>query len=137
MRLINDGHFCHFGPFFAHLPPLKNDKKKTPGKITILQMCTCTIHENYMMYVSWVQWTEFYVILDHFLPFYPNNNTHKKKLKKWKKCLDICHVTHMYQKSWSNDHILNCSWDTRHDRCNFYFPFWDIFCCYSCNNPKK
>ena len=21
MRLINDRHFCHFGPFFAHLPP--------------------------------------------------------------------------------------------------------------------
>ena len=45
-----------------------------------------------------------------------------------KKCLDICHVTQMYQKSWPNDHILNCSWDTRHDRCNFYFSFWDIFC---------
>ena len=44
------------------------------------------------------------------------------------KCLDIFHVRQMYQKSWSNDHILNCSWDARHARCNFYFSFWDIFC---------
>ena len=47
-----DKPFCHFGPFFAHLPlnNLKNQnfettrKKRKPGDITILYLCT--IHEN-------------------------------------------------------------------------------------------
>ena len=85
--------FLSFWTLFCPFTPLKKWRKKTTlGEVTILQMFTCTIHENHMMYGSWVQWTECYVILDHFLPFYPNNNT-QKKLKKWKKCLDICHVT--------------------------------------------
>ena len=25
------------------------------------------------------------------------------------------------------DHMLYCSWDMVHDRCNFYFSFWAIF----------
>ena len=24
--------------------------------------------------------------------------------------------------------MLNYSWETRHDRCKFYFSFWDIYC---------
>ena len=43
---VTDKIFCHFGQFFAHLPP-KNQKnqnfkkvKKTPGDMIILHMCT-------------------------------------------------------------------------------------------------
>ena len=52
----SDSIFCHFGQFFAHLPP-KNPKnqnfekmKKMPGDIIILHMCT--INDNHMMYGS-------------------------------------------------------------------------------------
>ena len=70
---MTDRIFCHFGPFFALLPPnnFKNRNleklKKRPGDI-ILHMCT--INYNHMMYGSWVRQTIFFVILDHFLPFY-------------------------------------------------------------------
>ena len=46
--------------------------KKIPGDIIILHMCT--INENHMMYIMVPEiWsaTEFFLILDHFLPFYP------------------------------------------------------------------
>ena len=46
---------CHFGPFFAMLPPLNNPEnqnfkklRKTPREIIIFHMCT--INDNHMMY---------------------------------------------------------------------------------------
>ena len=58
---VMDRIFCHFGPFFALLPPnnLKNqsfekmeggEKKKQPGDIIILRMSN--INDNHMMYGS-------------------------------------------------------------------------------------
>ena len=52
---MRDRIFCHFGPFLSLLPPNnpkyqnfeKMKKKKTPGDIIILHMCT--IHDNPMM----------------------------------------------------------------------------------------
>ena len=83
-----------------------------------------------------VQRTEFFVILDHFLPFLI--------LKKWKKCLDIpfymctINANHMMYDSWdmkcdrqnflSFYYMLHCSWVMAHDGCNCYFTFWVIFC---------
>ena len=46
--------------------------------------------------------TEFFVVLDHFLPFYPPNNLKIKILKKWKKSsgyiiiLYLCHKWQSY-----------------------------------------
>ena len=51
-----DKIFCHFGPFFALLPPNnpKNQNfekmKKPPGDIITLHMCT--INDNHTMYGS-------------------------------------------------------------------------------------
>ena len=44
--------------------------KKFAGDIIILYMCTK--NHNHMIYSSWdTEWdTEFFIILDHFLPFY-------------------------------------------------------------------
>ena len=68
----------HFLPFYSHTDPENQNfekMKKTPGDITILQMST--INDSHMMYGSWlrygVQQTEFFVILDCFLPFYHPN----------------------------------------------------------------
>ena len=52
----------------------RKKKKKTAEDIFILHKCT--INENHIMYgASYAAWkTEFFVILDHILPFYPTNN---------------------------------------------------------------
>ena len=55
--------------------------KKTAREI-ILYMCT-----NHLMYsfhdTDWD--TEFFIILGHFLPFYPTNNPHNQNFEKLKK----------------------------------------------------
>ena len=55
------------------------------GEIIILRICT--INENQTMYSSWdmERDRQKYLILGHFLPFYPTNNQKIKTLKKWKK----------------------------------------------------
>ena len=74
--------------FFSLLPPyepikskfLKNEKKKkTTEDIIILQICT--INDIHMMYGSSdmeCNGQNFFVILDHFLHFYPPNNSFEK-----------------------------------------------------------
>ena len=62
--------------------------------------------------------TDFLVILDHFLPFYPFFENLKKSTG------DII-ILHKCTKN--HDHMLYCSWDTVHDRCSCYFSFWAIF----------
>ena len=76
-----DRIFCHSGPFFALLPRygprktkfLKNEKK--PWK----HYHFTNVYHKWQSYDVWflrygVQRTEFLVILDHFLLFYPPNS---------------------------------------------------------------
>ena len=76
--------------------------EKTPGGISILHMCT--INGNHMMYVSWrygVWQTEFFVILDGFLPFYPPNNKdyqNFEKTRRKKNTRRYYHFKHVYHK---------------------------------------
>ena len=81
-----------------------------------------------------VQWTEFFVILDHFLPFYPPNNLKNQNFKKMKKMPgDI--ILHKCTKN--HDHMLFCSWDMACDTCNCYFSFWTNFCPFTAQQSKK
>ena len=58
IRSETDGFFCHFGPFFAILPPPPQQPenqsfeklKKTSEDVIILQMCTK--NHDHMMYAS-------------------------------------------------------------------------------------
>ena len=93
----HDRIFCHFGKFFAHLPP-KNPKnqnfekmRKMPGDAIILHKCT----KNYdhMVYCSWDMvldrcncYFSFWAI---FGPFNPLTCLKNKNFKKWKKHLEI------------------------------------------------
>ena len=94
----------HFLPFY---PPNKtkyqNFKKffKMPGNIIILQIST--INYNHMMYGSWniEHDTEFFVILDNFLPIYPVKTWKFKILKNERKPWRYYHFTQVYQKSGS------------------------------------
>ena len=100
--------------------------KKAPGDI-ILYMCT--INDNHIYDVCFlrhgVRRTEFFIILDDFLPFCPPNNPKNQNFEKMEKTPgDI--ILHKCTKK--HDHMLHCSWDMACDRYNFHFSFWAIFC---------
>ena len=81
-----------------------------------------------MIYGSWdygVWQTEFFAISSQFLPFYPLNNLQNQNFERMKKHLEISSLQECVK---NHDHMLDCSWDMAHDRCNFYFSFWAIFC---------
>ena len=75
-----DRFFCHYGLFFALLPPMDPESqnfekmKKTLEDIIILQIFTT--YDSHMIYgFSDIECNRefFFDILDHFLPFYPLN----------------------------------------------------------------
>ena len=59
--------------------------------------------------------TEFFVILDHFLPFYPLRTWKTNIFKKWKKCLEVWRYIILQKCIKNHDHMLHCSWDTTRD----------------------
>ena len=130
---VTDRMFCYFGLVFALLPPnnSKNqnfEKKKTiPVDIIILDMCT--INYNYKMCGSWDTECDrqiFFVILDHFLLFYPPNNPKNQNFEKMKKMPRDIIILHKCTKN--HDDMLHCSWDMMHDGCKSCFLFWAISC---------
>ena len=101
--------------------------KKMLVDIIILHMCT--INENHMIYGSWdmacMRQTECFLILDHFLFFYPPNNAENQNFEKMKKTPGGIIISH---KCTTNDnHIIYDSWYMKHDRQNF-LSFWATFC---------
>ena len=78
--------------------------KNLPGDIIILHKCT--INDNHIRYGSWDMERDrqnFFVILDHFLHFYPPNNLKNQNFEKLKKknTWRYHHFTLVYQKSLS------------------------------------
>ena len=93
-----DKIFCHFGQYFAHLPPknLKNEFflkkwKKTPGDIIILTKCTKNQH--HMLYCYWdmthVKGNCYFSFWTIFCPFTPLTAQKMKISKKWKEHLEM------------------------------------------------
>ena len=130
--------FCHFGPFLPFYPPMdsgnKNDQKNEKKHLKILSF----YKHKWQSYDVWflkyrVHQTNFFVILDHFLPFYPPNNPKNQNFEKMKKTPgDII----LYKCTKNHDHMLYCSWDMVHDGCN-YFSFWAIFCPFTPLTTRK
>ena len=79
----------------------------------------------YMVPEIWTT-TDFFVIMCHFLPFYPLNSPQNKNIKKMKKIPGDIIILHKYPKN--HDHMLYCSRHTARDTCNCYFSFWALFC---------
>ena len=84
--------FCHFTPLWTpKINMLKKwKKKKSPGDYYHFT----NVHHKWQSYDVWflrygVQRTEFLVILDCFLPFYPPNNPKNQNFEKMKKSLGI------------------------------------------------
>ena len=84
-----------------------------------------TKNYNHMVYNSWDNewdWNIFFVILDHFLPFYPSNNLENKILKKRKKHLEM---SSFYMCPKNHDHMMYAFWDMECDWQTF-LSFWTI-----------
>ena len=77
----------------------------------------------FLRYGAWQ--TEFFVILDHFLPFYPPNNLKNQNFEKMKKLPGDIIILHMCTTN--ENHMMYVSWDMEHDRHNF-FAFLTILC---------
>ena len=120
------GHFLPFYP--ANNPKNQNFEKmkKTPGDNIILQMCS--INDNHMKYGSWDMETNGHNFLSFWTIFCPSNPLKTKKIKISKKWKNAWRYHHFMQEYENHDHMLYCSWDMAHDRCNFHFSFWAIFC---------
>ena len=69
--------------------------------------------------------TEFFVISDHFLPFYPTNNPKNQNFEKMKKALGDIIILHRCNTN--DNHIMYSSSDTRQDR-QHLLSFWTIYC---------
>ena len=84
-----------FWTVFTLLAPYDQENKnflkmrKTPEDVKTSQIFT--INESYdFWFLSYgVQRTEHFVILDHFLPFYPLNNPKNENFEKMKKHLEM------------------------------------------------
>ena len=114
--------------------------KKTPGDIVILHMST--INNNHMIYGSWEIergkhnfwsfWTIFFLFTFFFYLFVPfyllpfSKDPKNQNFEKTKNASGDIIILHKCTKK--HDHMLHCSRDTGHDRCNFRFSFWAIFC---------
>ena len=139
---ITDIIFCHFGPTFDLLPPnnpkkqnLKKWKKKQPGDIIILHMCT--INDNHMMYGSWVIQHDRHIFLSFWTVFFlftPLTTKKSKILKKWKKHLEILSFYKVYHKWQSYD-----VWFMRYGAWWIeFFVILDWFLhFYPCKNPQN
>ena len=112
--------FCHFGHFFALLSlygPRKSKFWKNKQHTWRYYRFT-NAHHKWQSYDVWIlrcemQQTEFLVILDQFLHFYPKNQNFKK-LKKMSGDIIILHLCTV-----NDNHMIYSSWDMKRDRQNF------------------
>ena len=141
-----------FLPFYPPPPTPHNNLKikilkkwkKTPGDIPISHKCT--INGKWQLYDVWFlryeAWqTEFFAILDRFLPFYPPNNSKNENFEKLKKNTWRCY--HFSLCTINGNHMMYGFWDIACDGCNCSFSFWTSFCpftpltCLKNENLKK
>ena len=103
--------------------------KKNPGGVIILNMIT--INENHMMYDSWDMEHDkyFFLILDHFLPFYtpvPPNNPENQNFEKMKKATGDVIILH--KCTINNNHMIYGSYEMWSAPGRFFLSSWAIFC---------
>ena len=79
------GHFLSFYP--SNDPEIQNFEKMKKALGDIILLHVCTIIDNHMMYGSWdtEHNRQIFVILGHFLVFYPTTNLKNQILEKNKK----------------------------------------------------
>ena len=129
LKLVILGRFL---PFYSpknqenqNFEKIKKKIKKPAGDIIILHRSA--ICNNHMMHGSWdtqCNWQNFLPFWTIFCPFTTVTTRKIKILKKRKYPGDI--IT-LHKSTENHDHTLHFSWNTMHDRCNFYFHFGLVF----------
>ena len=123
--------FCPFSPLTTWKIKIL---KKTPGDIIILHISTK--NDNHMMYGSWDMEhdRQFFVIPDHFLPFYPTmdpQNQNFQKNEKKKNTWRYYHLTNI-----SDSHMM---YGSSNMECNGqkFLSFWTVFCPFTPLTTRK
>ena len=131
-EVLQTEFFCHFGPFFALLPlqqPKKSKFWKNEKHLWRYYHFTKVYHkwQSYdVWFLGYEAWrTEFFVILDRFLPFYPSNNLKNQNFETLKKRPRDIIILHKCTKN--HDHVLYISLDMARNGFNCYFSVWAIF----------
>ena len=98
------------------------------------------MYQKWQPYDVWFRWYEawqtiFFVILDHFLPFYPTNNPKNQNFEIMKKTTGVIIISQKCTKN--HDQMLHCSRDKTCDECNFFYYFGLFFALLSPKRPKK
>ena len=100
-------NFCHFRPFLALLPTYnpKNKNFEKMKKNTWRYYHFKHVYHKWQSYDVcflryWGRQTEFFVILDNFLPLYPPNNLKNQNFQKMKKITGDIIILHMCTKNY-------------------------------------
>ena len=104
IRRKTDKVFCHFGPFFALLPPLttwKIFKKMERASWDVIILHMCTKNHYHMMFATWDMECERHNFLSFWAIFCPFTPKLISYIKIWKKCKNP--FTQVYHKWKSND----------------------------------
>ena len=121
--------FCRLGHFFALLPPWQPKKwkyQKWKKTLEISSFYTSVPKIIIIRYTVPEMWCETDVfILGYAFSFYPPNSPKNENFKKMKRAPGDIIIEHKCTKN--HDHVLYCSWDMAHGRCNFYFSFLASF----------
>ena len=127
LTLVIMGHFLLFYP-----PPLKTQKirslKKWKNLLEMSSFYTSILKTTIIWGTVPEIWSErqFFLILDHFLPFDPTKKPKNQTFWTHKRTPGDIIILHKCTEN--HDHMLYCSWDMVHHRCNCYFSFWSAFC---------
>ena len=122
--------FCHSGPCFALLPPYGPRKSQFSKKWKRhLKMLSFYKHK-WLSYDIWflrygVQQIEFFVILDHFLLFYPPNNFKNQNFEKMKQLPGD--ITILHRCTINDNHKMYVSWDMQHVTDKMFCHFGPVF----------
>ena len=81
-----------------------------------------------MLYCSQDMVHDRYNYLSFWAIFYPFTPLTTQKIKFNKNEKTSGDIIILQKCTKNHDHMLYCSWDMVHDRCNCYFSFWAIFC---------
>ena len=123
-------NFLSFWTVFSPFIPLWTQKIKIKKKMEKTPKISSFYKHKWQSYDVWflrygVQWAEFFVILDYFLPFYPPNNPKNQNFENMKKLPGDIILLHM--RNIDDNHMMYGSWDMECDGQNF-LSFWTIFC---------
>ena len=123
------GHFCTLTPLTTWRSKIeKNEKNAWEYHHFTL------IYHKWRSYDVWllrygaqqIFFLSFWVI---FCPFTLLTTQKIKILEKMSKTTEDIIILHKCIKN--HDRKPHCSWGMTHDRCNFYFSFWAIFCTFN------